>query len=119
MYVVAIITAPAAAPFFCGLIVRSSWRNLFWVLLGLGGLQLVLFFFFVPETQWVEGEAPAAESDKDIEHREVAAAEGRVGAAFYPWQRPGEFLRICLGPMAMVSRPLRLSALLALLAPLG
>ncbi|KLT43933.1 MFS general substrate transporter [Cutaneotrichosporon oleaginosum] len=105
MYVVAIITAPAAAPFFCGLIVRSSWRNLFWFLLGLGGLQLALFFFFVPETQWIEGEddthTPA--TDKDIEHHETRVANGgRVGVAFYPWKRPGEFMRICLGPVSML-----------------
>ncbi|BEJ12983.1 hypothetical protein CspHIS471_0301570 [Cutaneotrichosporon sp. HIS471] len=105
MYVVAIITAPAVAPFFCGLIVRSSWRNLFWFVLGLGGLQLILFFFFVPETQWVEDSTPptSVSENKDIEYRETSTSSGgHVGVALYPWKQPKEFMRICLGPISML-----------------
>lgn len=121
MYIVAIMTAPAAAPLFCGLIVhKSSWRNLFWFLLALGGLQLVLFAAFVPETQWVEDTTECfpspvtmAISDKDeisgAEHYHVDSinpaptmAGGHVGIVFYPWKRPAEFIKICLGPVSMM-----------------
>jgi len=141
MYVVAIVTAPAVAPFFCGLIVHSSsWRNLFWFILGLAGLQLILYFFLVPETQWIEDAPPAMTttlpatestdrkgSALEHEHHEHVKTEhdnhvghhhdrhepmhidahgehvgaGHVGVAWYPWSRPGEFLRMFFGPIVM------------------
>lgn len=120
VYVVAIVCAPAMAPFFCGLIVHAgSWRNLFWFILGLGGLQLILYFFLVPETQWVEDTTAIPQSvtgDKDTiihaAHEEVAHINehgvenvrgGHVGVAWYPWQHPREYMRICFGPIIMVS----------------
>jgi MFS family permease len=130
MYVVAIVTAPAAAPFFCGLIVHAgSWRNLFWFILGLAGLQLVLFFFLVPETQWVEDAAPGAapanlaslpglstgdkasgppedpgkrDQPMHIDAHGEHLGAGHVGVAWYPWQRPGEYLKMFFGPILML-----------------
>ena len=42
---------PAVAPCIGGLIVTyTSWRVIFWVLAGLGGLNFAISFFFLPET---------------------------------------------------------------------
>lgn len=132
MFGTAVVVAPAVAPVFSGLIVNSlSWRILFWLVLALAGLQLVLFFFVVPETLWiptptvdeapspgtaVKGNSPTPsmlDTAKPIaceeEHLEMAsvpggqaAGAGHVGAAWMPWRRPVEFLRVCFSPVAMV-----------------
>lgn len=120
MYAVAIVTAPAIAPVFCGLITHShSWRICFWLITGLAVLQLLLFFFIVPETQWVIDEPASViamhsqaigDSKKagdeffemapgDMRHAEV----GHTGVTWYPWQRPREFCQLIVGPILMVS----------------
>ncbi|BGP44660.1 hypothetical protein JCM10450v2_000474 [Rhodotorula kratochvilovae] len=131
MFATAVVIAPAVAPVFSGLIVNSlAWHVLFWLVLGLAGLQLALFFFIVPETLWNErpvadeGVAPQGPGAKtasptsstvdaskpafDEERVEMAAipvgsatSEGHVGAAWMPWRRPGEFLRVFLSPILM------------------
>ncbi|WWC61522.1 uncharacterized protein I303_104106 [Kwoniella dejecticola CBS 10117] len=128
MFAVAVVIAPAIAPVFCGLIIEhTTWRALFWLILGLAVLQFGAFFFVVPETLWnQDDEAPmhnlgatanpesqAASGDYDgkdcdvkavTEHVEQAPnnnvfAPGHVGAAWMPWKRPGEYLRITLSPI--------------------
>ena len=116
MYGVAVVMAPALAPVFCGLIVNaSSWRNIFWFNTGLAALQLVLFFFFVPETLWIADDAPVQETpveladsqDKNVavqaEHGQAAVLPtGHVGAAWMPWSRPSEYLGVVMSPILMV-----------------
>lgn len=127
MYAVAVVTAPAIAPFFCGLIIhKASWRVLFWFCLGLGGLQFIMFFFLVPETLWVEdtpgtGEerieeekdrhAASTETKDTIAHLEAHphihgamghGSTGHVGAEWMPWHRPAEYLLLCVSPVAML-----------------
>ncbi|WRT64448.1 uncharacterized protein IL334_001380 [Kwoniella shivajii] len=125
MFGVAVVIAPAVGPIFCGAIVENtSWRVLFWFILGLAVIQFLAFFFIVPETLWnVEENTampssahPALEltsSDHKIddgkgssEHVEEAPHSahiptGRVGPAWMPWKRPGEFGAICLSPILM------------------
>ncbi|WVQ61881.1 uncharacterized protein L199_000014 [Kwoniella botswanensis] len=128
MFAVAVVIAPAIGPIFCGLIVENtSWRVLFWLILGLAVVQLAAFFFIVPETLWIESEdTPMAvapvQSGSDLQqvsssnndHDDKAIAEhvedtiqspgvrqGHVGAAWMPWKRPGEFLAISLSPILM------------------
>ncbi|KAL1409390.1 hypothetical protein Q8F55_003373 [Vanrija albida] len=116
LYVVCIVVAPAVAPIFCaGIVKHKSWRVLFWFVLGLYALQLILFFFVVPETMWNEEAADTdshAEADKPpAEHVDAAAAEksapgpiarsGRVGVAWWPWQRPREYLSLLVSPVIM------------------
>mgnify|MGYP002718906708 CR=1 FL=1 len=119
MFGVAVVIAPAVSPLFCGLIVNaSSWRNLFWLILGLAGLQFVLFFIIVPETLWNPDVETALtltsgstlEDDKGVEQHVESASpasspttSGHVGAAWMPWQRPAEYMRIVLSPVLMVS----------------
>lgn len=124
MYAVAVVIAPAVSPVFCGLIVsNTTWRVLFWLILGMAGLQLVLFFFLVPETLWVVDETPQVnsghalasssdgdnvESERDVKgqpsHVEASQSEltGHCGVAWYPWERPGEFFAIFMSPILMV-----------------
>lgn len=129
MYAVAVVVAPAIAPVFCGLVVTyHSWRVLFWIILGMGGLQLALFFFLVPETLWneeqsalhghhemalgkntppqagshLEGESDVKRDDVQVDYPVAATSNGRVGPAWYPWQRPGEYLKIFISPILMV-----------------
>lgn len=132
MYAVAAVIAPAVAPVFSGLIVNTQpWHVLFWFILGLAGLQLALFAAIVPETLWTEEATSdragadkhnslndsianagkkAAFDEQQIETVEnkpsVNSRAGRVGAAWMPWQRPGEFFRIFVSPFLMV-RPIR------------
>ncbi|BGP04650.1 putative transporter [Rhodotorula toruloides] len=127
MYAVAVVIAPAVAPVFSGLIVNTQpWHVLFWFILGLAGLQLALFAAIVPETLWTEEATSdragadkhnslndsianagkkAAFDEQQIETVEnkpsVNSRAGRVGAAWMPWQRPGEFFRIFVSPFLM------------------
>ncbi|ORY73633.1 major facilitator superfamily domain-containing protein [Leucosporidium creatinivorum] len=117
MFGTAVVIAPAVAPLFCGLIINSaSWRCLFWLILGLACLQLALFFFIVPETLWVEDEAPFTSTEYYVtttkvkgEHEHIEAPEpaapslgrGHVGALYMPWKDPVEYLRICMSPILM------------------
>ena len=127
MYAVAVVIAPAVSPIFCALVVQShSWRVLFWIILGMAGLQLALFFAFVPETLWNEG-APSSQAavpppatDKSVDDQieqpgaisyDHASVGGRVGSAWMPWERPGEYLQIFLSPIFMVSHSRILSYL--------
>lgn len=119
MYAVAVVIAPAVSPIFCALVVQShSWRVLFWIILGMAGLQLALFFAFVPETLWNEAApsthtpVPHPVSDKSADDQveqpgamsyNSAPAGGWVGSAWMPWERPGEYLQIFLSPILMVS----------------
>jgi MFS family permease len=121
MFGVAVVIAPAIAPIFCGLVVNSlSWRILYWIILGLAGLQLILFFFVVPETLWVEDQTgtDAGSFNEDVksgeEQRiETAAAvvkKGHCGSAWMPWQRPGEYTRLFMSPIIMVNQGCLLSS---------
>ncbi|GAA6049562.1 hypothetical protein JCM3770_000849 [Rhodotorula araucariae] len=131
MFATAVVIAPAIAPVFSGLIISSlQWHILFWLVLALGGLQLALFFFLVPETLWNEQPAadaatvPCAPMEKvassmsstadpskpafDAEHVEMSSIPvsstlrvGHVGAAWMPWRRPAEFLRVFVSPILM------------------
>lgn len=79
-------------------------------------------YFVVPETLWIEDPAgtPAEQSEQEkmdaaakgksdpSEHLEIAQAPprviaGHVGHDWMPWTRPGEYLKICLSPITMVS----------------
>lgn len=129
MFGVAVVIAPAVAPVFCGLVVNSlSWRILFWIICGLAGLQLVLFYFIVPETLWVQdypaststamdtvepesvgnGNIESESQSKAIEERiedsrgSGSVDQGHCGAAWYPWHRPGEYFALFLSPINMV-----------------
>lgn len=90
------------------------------MILGLAVLQLVLFFFVVPETLWVEDDAPfisteyyAASSKVKGGHEHVETASptapslgrGHVGAFYMPWKDPIEYMRISLSPILLVSTP--------------
>lgn len=113
LYVVCIVIAPAVAPIFCaGIVKHKSWRVLFWFVLGLYGLQLILFYFVVPETMWNEedsGNESHNEADKalpvHVEGEKVAPAppqrSGHVGVAWWPWQRPREYLSMIISPIIM------------------
>ncbi len=115
----AVVIAPAVAPLFSGLIVNAhSWRNLFWFILGLAGLQFALLFALVPETLWIETGAidtSAEDASSDMaakakadpnQHFEMAPApripQGRVGHDYLPWHRPGDFFRVCASPILML-----------------
>jgi MFS family permease len=129
MFAVGVVIAPPVAPIFCGLVVTyHTWPVLFWIVTGMAGLQLALFFLVVPETLWVEDEYPLqAESlpptsnhsgsniegeietkahGQHVEHSPVRATSaiksGHTGMAWYPWQRPGEFLKIFVSPITML-----------------
>ncbi|KLT40406.1 MFS general substrate transporter [Cutaneotrichosporon oleaginosum] len=107
-YGVAVVISPCVAPVFSGLIVdKHSWRNLFWFCLALCGLQLILYFFIVPETLWVEAESKVEEIELDkgvYAQTEVATpyGAGRTGVAWYPWARPREYLGLLWSPIAML-----------------
>lgn len=121
LYAIAVVISPAVAPVFCGLIVdKHSWRILFWFILALSGLQLAIVFFLIPETLWNWHEQTATpQIEQDAEHKlshegkeapthldtnsAVSVRTGRVGAAWMPWQRPGEFARVFISPILMVS----------------
>jgi hypothetical protein len=96
---------------------------MFWVVLGFAVLQLILFVFLVPETLWNEDETPISMSNVSsnllattethgkqvVEHVQLENGQqrnirsGRVGAAWMPWKRPGEFAKIFMSPILMVS----------------
>ncbi len=118
--------APAFAPFFSGLMVQHHpWQDLYWLVLAFAGLQLILIFFLVPETQWVEtgshedgrnGQSAgiARKNGESIGMGESGTVSpgsphgavpppGRVGAAWMPWHRPGEYAKITWSIVAMVS----------------
>ncbi|WVW83541.1 hypothetical protein I302_105562 [Kwoniella bestiolae CBS 10118] len=128
MFAVAVVIAPAIGPIFCGLIVENTtWRVLFWLILGLAVVQLAAFFFIVPETLWIEteetpmgvaltntgSELQQVSSDgKDYDskaitehveetHHSFTTRNGHVGAAWMPWKRPKEYLAISLSPILM------------------
>ncbi|WWC90310.1 uncharacterized protein L201_005243 [Kwoniella dendrophila CBS 6074] len=128
MFAVAVVIAPAIGPIFCGAIIENTtWRVLFWLILGLAAVQLAAFFFIVPETLWNQhedapvqdtvalGESERRQGSSDgkdydskgiTEHVEEAQYQaglqgGHVGAAWMPWSRPGEFLAISLSPILM------------------
>lgn len=45
------LVGPSVAPLLGGLVVTfTTWRVIYWVIAGLGGLSVVLIFFFLPET---------------------------------------------------------------------
>ncbi|OWZ59582.1 hypothetical protein C356_00867 [Cryptococcus neoformans c45] len=130
MYAVAVVIAPAVAPLFSGIIVaKTNWHVLFWLVLGLAGVQCLLYFFIVPETLWNEDFstplqdtdaqpiAPSPEPSESynnddsskpvIRHVEEAhegptVVPGHVGPAWMPWQRPMEYLHVCLSPFLML-----------------
>ena len=128
MYVVGIVIGPAVAPIFSGLIVQhAAWPNLFWFILGLAGLQLILFAMLVPETMWHQDDTLPAASDampcndgkmqtmhvedgnkhEDLHIEDVASEHdrGHVGPAWMPWAQPLEYIQISIGPILMVSLP--------------
>jgi len=130
MFGVAVIIAPVVAPFICGLVINSRpWQDLFWIVLGLAGLQLAMFFLLVPETLWIEDTAPASHEhaatemqpvpadhdvkSKSFEDRHIEEGTsvpalhaglptGHCGPAWMPWQRPGEYFRIFMSPILML-----------------
>lgn len=140
MYAVAVVIAPAVAPLFSGIIVaKTNWHVLFWLVLGLAGVQCLLYFFIVPETLWNEdfstplqdtdaqpiapSPEPSESYNKDdsskpvIRHVEEAhegptVVPGHVGPAWMPWQRPMEYLHVCLSPFLMVSHYISLPFLI-------
>lgn len=122
-FAVAVVIAPAVAPVFGALIgERGTWNDMFWFILGLAGLQFVLLFVFVPETLWIEEvgqsvassngssavDLPVKDAKQDVEAVEVVGdvkslVLGRVGMLYYPWHRPGAYMRECFAPILMVS----------------
>lgn len=140
MYAVAVVIAPAVAPLFSGIIVaKTNWHVLFWLVLGLAVVQCLLYFFVVPETLWNEdfstplqstdaqptapSPEPSESYNKDdsskpvIRHLEEAhqdpmTMQGHVGPAWMPWQRPMEYLQVCLSPFLMVSHHFSLPSLI-------
>lgn len=106
LFSIGIVLSPTIAPFFCGLIVRTGWRNLFWFCLALSGLCFAMFLFLVPETLWNDDvpEAITSPSEKpEIETAEVQApAGGHVGPAWMPWHRPGEYFAMFMSPVLML-----------------
>lgn len=79
MFGVAVVVAPAVAPVFCGLIVsHTSWRVLFWLILGMAGLQLVMFFFLVPEPSGIHLPAVGSADSGDNLEYETKAVEDRI-----------------------------------------
>jgi MFS family permease len=154
MFGVAVIIAPVVAPFICGLVVSGKevtsgrswnglahhqspaqirtrpWQDLFWIVLGLAGLQLAMFFLLVPETLWIEDARPPTQEHAPTELQAVTSGHdakskgcegqhieegsvvpqlqtsvpaGHCGPAWMPWQRPREYFRIFMSPILMVS----------------
>lgn len=127
LYAVLVTIGPLVAPFICGLVVEHhSWRVVFWIVLGLAGLQAILIFFLVPETLWIEDEIPGSVSptatvigsdQAQVDKGNVKGGteqhmiemtpnhgvrSGHCGPAWMPWQRPGEFLSLLMGPILMM-----------------
>jgi MFS family permease len=102
-----VIIAPALSPLIGSLVVnKHSWQNIYWIVLGLGGLQLLMFLLLVPETLWNEdpdqrGSDVAMGDDRD---GVVVVRQGRVGPAWFPWRRPKDFATLFTRPIAMASQ---------------
>lgn len=115
-----VVIAPAISPFFGGLLVQNHpWQYIYWLTLAFAGLQFILFFFIVPETLWIEHESDqdgktgaelsrqrtediARGKDTDDEYDlDSAPKGGRRGAAWMPWHRPSEYMRLTTSPILM------------------
>ncbi|TXT06171.1 hypothetical protein VHUM_03644 [Vanrija humicola] len=107
LYIVFIVIAPAIAPIVsAGITQTKRWPVLFWLVLGMYGLQFIMFFFLVPETMWNEDDNDQiADSISDGEKAGAVTTHiegnGHVGAAYWPWQRPGEYLSVFLSTIIM------------------
>lgn len=97
---VAVIIAPAVSPLIGSLVVNThEWQIIYWIVLGLAGLQFAMFFLLVPETLW----NPDIEIDATMNDRGEMTKGGRVGPAWMPWHRPKDFAALFWNPIAMVS----------------
>lgn len=97
---VAVVIAPAVSPLIGSLVVNThEWQIIYWIVLGLAGLQFAMFFLLVPETLWNED----IEMDAAMNDQGQMTKGGRVGPAWMPWHRPRDFASLFWNPIAMVS----------------
>jgi MFS family permease len=97
---VAVIIAPAVSPLIGSLVVNThEWQIIYWIVLGLAGLQFAMFFLLVPETLWNQD----IDLDAAMNDQGEMMKGGRVGPAWLPWHRPKDFAALFWNPIAMVS----------------